>query len=836
MSQLNSRNFYEVLGVEKAADERTIKKAYFALVRKYPPESHPEEFKKIREAYEVLSDGESRKQYDSMGEADQHGAEVSERVREAMEAMDQERYADAQAILTALLESRPDLHFVRDLLGISHLRNKDPVAALAIFESLVGSNPENAAYQLHKAYAHHALKQYPQAEAGYREAKRLDPDDVRPLVSLGDCYMDQRRWDDAVRALDEAINQDGAVDFRDFALFLRKLEIEIERRNPQQMAAVLNQLMTIIPEDPAARRVVANRLASFAAPLFAQKRVDEANLLMKECAKLDPNRGTGRMPTSFDVAIERLPEASKQWLITQNKTKSFGKVNGSPYALAIFLLLVGVGGALVPAAVLFTDERGLDAGQLLMFGLIFAAGLLLIAWSVLRLMAVAKSPYGSYTMVHPLYLLHVKVDHVTAWPLANLHDVKVTHRHTNGIYNGSGIDLVFQKRTYSTTIYGKDASVQWANHVLSLRRRMLELMYSGMLEDTSDDTKLIPANLIPEEGTKAAPTEQQAALSKRNRKVYLASAGAAAAVTLVAIPVNAANVDHREFRDAQFAWHDKIGALKGYVAQHPKGRHVEEAKQAIDKLYDQAVTRANRNADAELHQALVDIITTLKATQDTRITVRYASKARFDKLDLAKLPPDLAKAVVNPKEAFSPDANLARERLVTSSLEKAFDEALGDGLVTFQSSGEAPVTFTVNYEVGLTGSIYESVKATPGHDHKFFGIAFSWDFDVAFAADHDQPPRYSFSVDSQPAKDIRWTSYGSGGAANTASPTLPYDKMAESAFDDFKEQLAYRFGVASAHPREPLEEPGEEDEDVPPKPPPPKKAPLPAKKPVPTKR
>src|SRR5437660_1122066 len=66
MANEKTQSFYEVLGVDKTADERSIKKAYFTLVRKYPPETHPEEFKKIREAYEVLSNPVSRKDYDAL--------------------------------------------------------------------------------------------------------------------------------------------------------------------------------------------------------------------------------------------------------------------------------------------------------------------------------------------------------------------------------------------------------------------------------------------------------------------------------------------------------------------------------------------------------------------------------------------------------------------------------------------------------------------------------------------------------------------------------------------------------------------------------------------------
>src|SRR3954470_16792331 len=64
MSDPLQPNHYAVLGVERGTDVRAVKKAYFALVRKFPPETHADEFKKIRAAYEVLSDAEARDRYD----------------------------------------------------------------------------------------------------------------------------------------------------------------------------------------------------------------------------------------------------------------------------------------------------------------------------------------------------------------------------------------------------------------------------------------------------------------------------------------------------------------------------------------------------------------------------------------------------------------------------------------------------------------------------------------------------------------------------------------------------------------------------------------------------
>lgn len=68
------RDFYDVLGVSKGADEKEIKKAFKGLARKYHPdvskeENAAEKFKEIQEAYAVLSDKNKRAQYDQFGHA-----------------------------------------------------------------------------------------------------------------------------------------------------------------------------------------------------------------------------------------------------------------------------------------------------------------------------------------------------------------------------------------------------------------------------------------------------------------------------------------------------------------------------------------------------------------------------------------------------------------------------------------------------------------------------------------------------------------------------------------------------------------------------------------------
>ena len=72
---MSKRDYYEILGVAKDADEKMVKRAYRKLAMQYHPDRNPddeeaaERFREVTEAYEVLSDQEKRARYDQYGHA-----------------------------------------------------------------------------------------------------------------------------------------------------------------------------------------------------------------------------------------------------------------------------------------------------------------------------------------------------------------------------------------------------------------------------------------------------------------------------------------------------------------------------------------------------------------------------------------------------------------------------------------------------------------------------------------------------------------------------------------------------------------------------------------------
>jgi curved DNA-binding protein len=65
-----SKNYYEILGINKSASKEEIKKAFYKLAHKYHPdkkEGDEKKFKEVNEAYQVLSDDAKRSKYDQFG-------------------------------------------------------------------------------------------------------------------------------------------------------------------------------------------------------------------------------------------------------------------------------------------------------------------------------------------------------------------------------------------------------------------------------------------------------------------------------------------------------------------------------------------------------------------------------------------------------------------------------------------------------------------------------------------------------------------------------------------------------------------------------------------------
>lgn len=264
---IHADDLYERLGIERSASRDEVRAAYRALLRQYPPERAPEQFKRIREAYETLNDAASRAEYDRAP-----SAAVQRLLRLASAAMSAESYFEAEQHLIQALAEDPTLDYARNWLGLCLVYQQKPEQAVGLFEQLL-QRPEPApAWFGNAGHAYARLQRFADAERMFRRAilaADAGGEDVTGYyVALADLYMARKDLDAAEQVLEKAIRHDGEVDFEDLQYFTKLLEVQLVRNDPGRVKTVLERIQ-VVARDPQQREYVAWKLATLTADLLA---------------------------------------------------------------------------------------------------------------------------------------------------------------------------------------------------------------------------------------------------------------------------------------------------------------------------------------------------------------------------------------------------------------------------------------------------------------------------------------------------------------------------------------------------------------------------------------
>jgi len=293
------KNYYEVLQIEESAGEKEIKKAYIKLLRTYPPEKCPEEFKEIREAYEILNNAKTRAEYDVFSK---YKDEIDTHMNVGINAMEEEDYNKAALEFKKILVLEPSLSFARNYLGLTLMYGKNLDEAIIQFEKVIEDNPENATYLFNLGSAYEQKEEYGKAEKLLIKAAQIDKLNPSIIIALSGLYFGQRKYELAVKVLRDAITEDGVIDFQDFIYFFELVEQSIYRGEMALAESIINEIEEILPDDKEAKEYVAWKFGKLAYQLFQAKVYVLSARIAERASIIDPD----------DESIRSLHKSSKE--------------------------------------------------------------------------------------------------------------------------------------------------------------------------------------------------------------------------------------------------------------------------------------------------------------------------------------------------------------------------------------------------------------------------------------------------------------------------------------------------------------------------------------------
>ena len=230
-SMANKESYYKTLGTTANIGNARIKEKYIEALRKHPPETDPEGFEKVREAYETLKDPEKRKQYDLMRK---YGTNLEDLIEKAYEASISGNLKKAKKLLKRANKISPDdPHILMGLMTVA-IEQEDYKEMDELFERIQHILPETETKELASIYA---VKATFLMEKGLKdlaletldEAKETFPEESSTFVSLmAKAYIEDGQTEKAWKIVNNAIPTTENETFEDIHFFILLSEMMVQ--------------------------------------------------------------------------------------------------------------------------------------------------------------------------------------------------------------------------------------------------------------------------------------------------------------------------------------------------------------------------------------------------------------------------------------------------------------------------------------------------------------------------------------------------------------------------------------------------------------------------------
>ncbi|SFQ99051.1 J domain-containing protein [Desulfoscipio geothermicus] len=239
-------NYYKILNTRANASQLTIKKKYIEMVKMYPPETHPEEFQKIRQAYETLRDPVKRKEYDFLRK---FGSKIEKLMDQAFYYFMIEDYDAAEDNLQKALVIAPEMPQIHIILANVALA-KDNVQKFYEYFNLAlkfTSEKDLISVRLLQATMLIDSERYEEALKILDAAREKYPDQAHNLNSAYlNVYMQLERYEEAWQLIPNMLPEPKDQTADDIHVYIGWINIMIEAEKWDKWSLIQNKVRKLI--------------------------------------------------------------------------------------------------------------------------------------------------------------------------------------------------------------------------------------------------------------------------------------------------------------------------------------------------------------------------------------------------------------------------------------------------------------------------------------------------------------------------------------------------------------------------------------------------------------
>lgn len=200
------RKDYEILGIDENADEKTIKKAYFKLVRTYTPEKDPERFQEIRAAYERLTEAAKFPENQitlEFPEDDNFAKKMFDQIQQLMQEQD---YHLAIQTAEEGLKYYPDMECFLYVYARCCILNDNAGKAIKAYQKLAERYPDKVYYISELAKAYYQRGYVRKAHDMFQRAYQKGVREIDFLLDYSACCLNREEYSESLQALEVLID------------------------------------------------------------------------------------------------------------------------------------------------------------------------------------------------------------------------------------------------------------------------------------------------------------------------------------------------------------------------------------------------------------------------------------------------------------------------------------------------------------------------------------------------------------------------------------------------------------------------------------------------------